>query len=74
MQLRGFAKARDLLPSDSKDVNISLDRYAISFWDTSKGAWSARAGKYKVFLGSSSEKLEVEGSFELKKSFYWMGV
>jgi beta-glucosidase len=74
LQLKGFAKARDIPPGGSQKVTITLDKYSISFWDSERGIWNAPAGKYRVFLGYQDDRLELGGEFELRKSFYWGGV
>ncbi|KAH7921492.1 glycoside hydrolase family 3 protein [Leucogyrophana mollusca] len=74
LQLKGFAKARDIAPGTSQKVDIGLDKYAISYWDTPKNAWCARAGQYRVLVGFSSDKLPLEAVFEVKKTFYWTGL
>ncbi|KIJ69540.1 glycoside hydrolase family 3 protein [Hydnomerulius pinastri MD-312] len=74
LQLKGFAKAKDLAPGATQKVEITLNKYAISFWDTPKNRWCAKAGTYRVLVGSSSEELPLEGTFELKKTFVWSGL
>lgn len=74
LQLKGFSKVRDIPPGHSKVTAITLDKYAISFWDSPKRAWSARAGKYRVLVGSNSDDLVLEGGFELQHSFHWTGL
>ena len=74
LQLKGFVKTGDLAPGSSKTVSLVLDKYAVSFWDSTRSVWSARAGKYRILLGSHCEKIEVDATFELAKSFYWSGL
>jgi beta-glucosidase len=73
-QMRGFTKARDIQPGTETRATVKLDKYAVSFWDEPKGRWKATSGKYGVFIGRSCTDLVLEGSFELKKSFYWSGL
>lgn len=74
LQLKGFAKARDVPPGGSQEIAITLDKYAVSFWDSRRSAWHARAGNYRVFLGHQGDKMEMKGEFELRESFYWSGL
>ena len=74
LQLKGFAKAKDLAPRATQNVEISLNKYAISFWDAPQNKWCAKAGVYHVFLGFNSEELPLQCTFELKKSFAWSGL
>ncbi|PAV23475.1 glycoside hydrolase family 3 [Pyrrhoderma noxium] len=72
LQLRGFAKAKDLHPGQSEVVVIQLDKYAISFWDTPIRAWRVLGNsRYNIFIGKNSEELPLSLSFELQNGFVW---
>jgi len=74
LQLRGFAKARDIPVGGSKEVTIHLDKYAFSYWDPRENAWNAKAGSYGISVGKSSAEMVLRQSFELKESFLWNGL
>ena len=74
LQLRGFAKARDLAPGQSKMVTVKLDKYAVSWWDAVGHQWEAGPGTYGVHVGKSSAAMELEGEFVLEKGFTWFGL
>lgn len=74
LQLKGFAKAKDLAPKATQNIDISLNKYAISFWDAPQNRWCAKAGMYRVFVGFNSEELLLQSTFELKKTFVWSGL
>lgn len=74
LQLRGFAKARNVAPGASARVSVTLDKYAVSYWDVVVDAWRAVAGTYRVYVGKSSAEMELEGSFVLEKGFTWKGL
>lgn len=74
LQLRGFAKVRDVSPGKSRSVTIKLDKYAFSFWDSPNSEWKVIAGKYILRIGTSSESLPIEHSIELKEGFGWSGL
>lgn len=74
LQLRGFAKARNVGPGASATVSVTLDKYAVSYWDAGAGAWRAVAGTYGIHVGKSSAEMELEGSFVLEKGFTWSGL
>jgi beta-glucosidase len=63
-ELKGFAKVK-LQPGESKHVSLQLDRRAFSFFDEKKHAWSAEPGKFAVLVGSSSAKIELQGTYVL---------
>lgn len=73
-QLRGFVKIHGLAPGESKEAVITLDRYAVSFWDVTKSMWSVMTGTYGIFVGNSSESVLVEGILIISKSLQWTGV
>lgn len=74
LQLRAFAKARDLAPGESKRVVLGLDKYAVSYWDTTGQQWRAPKGAYGVHVGQSSEDIVLEGEFAVEKEFTWVGL
>lgn len=74
IQLKGFAKAHDLASGESKELVVRLDKYAISYWDERRNTWFAKAGKYDIFAGQSSDSLALRQSFDLGQSFSWSGL
>ncbi|KAL5529382.1 hypothetical protein ACEPAG_5367 [Sanghuangporus baumii] len=74
LQLRGFTKVRDLEPGSSEVGVIKLDKYAVSFWDSPRNAWRVIAAKYHVRVGTSSDNLPLEGSFDIETEFSWTGL
>lgn len=76
LQLHGFQKVRDLKPGQSREVNVQLDKYAVSFWDitVTSGAWRAKEGMYSISVGTSSAEISLTGEFELKEGFVWDGL
>ncbi len=74
LQLRGFAKARDIAPGQSKTVIVKFDKYAVSWWDTRGQQWKAVAGKYGVHVGKSSAVTVLESEFALEEGFTWVGL
>ena len=65
-ELKGFAKVQ-LQPGEIKRVSVDLDRRAFSFYDVKRGDWKAEPGKFSILVGSSSEKIELEGEFAFKQ-------
>ncbi|MBN2201964.1 glycoside hydrolase family 3 C-terminal domain-containing protein [bacterium] len=64
-ELKAFRKVR-LEPGQSRTVDFSLDRSALSFWDPASKDWKAEPGRFKVLVGSSSRDIRLEGGFELE--------
>jgi beta-glucosidase len=65
-ELKGFAKVR-LNPGETKRVSLTLDRRAFSYYDVKKKDWNAEPGDFAILVGSSSEKIELKGSFALSR-------
>ena len=74
LQLKGFAKARDLIPGNKEHVEVVLDKYAVSYWNVIKNAWTVEKGVYRVEVGTSSDCLSLAATFEVTKGFDWSGL
>jgi beta-glucosidase len=72
--LRAFKKTTVLAPGENAHVELSLDKYAVSWWDERISSWVADKGKYGVQVGPSSAVLPLEGDFILEKGFEWNGL
>ena len=72
-ELKGFAKV-EVPPGETRQVEVSLDKYAVSYWDEEINAWRADKGTYKALVAKSS--LDIVGSleFEVRETFVWNGV
>jgi beta-glucosidase len=64
-ELKGFARV-DLKPGESRPVNITLDRRAFEYYDVNSKKWTMDPGAFAILVGSSSAKIELNGSVELK--------
>ena len=64
-ELKGFCKVW-LEPGESKDVDITIDDTALSFYDEKKGEWCAEAGKFEALVGNSSDNITLRKVFRLK--------
>jgi beta-glucosidase len=64
-ELKGFAKV-NLEPGESKRVQITLDRRALSYFDETAKRWKAEPGDFEVLVGSSAQQIEVRGKLSLK--------
>lgn len=72
--LRAFRKAKDLQPGQSETLTLTLDKYAVSFWEERIEKWVIEKGVYGVKVGSSCDELPLVGSFVLEKGFEWNGL
>lgn len=72
-ELKGFAKV-EVPPGETRQVGISLDKYAVSYWDEEVNAWKAEKGTYKALVAKSSVDIVGSLEFEVGESFDWNGV
>lgn len=63
-QLRGFDKVY-VKPGNTVQVEFEILRRDISIWDTEEQSWIITPGTYKIFVGSSSRRLELAGEVEI---------
>ncbi len=64
-ELKGFQKV-SLQPGESKEVSITIDKDALSFYDEATSAWKAEAGQFEALVGNASDNLKLKKAFELK--------
>ena len=65
-ELKGFAKV-NLKPGESKDVEISIDRRALSFWDETTNGWKVEPGKFTILVGNASDNLTLKTNIKIVK-------
>ncbi|KAJ4152613.1 hypothetical protein NW754_004410 [Fusarium falciforme] len=74
-ELKAFNKVH-LACGESRTVQLSLDRYSLSFWSQESSKWKAEAGEYVVIIASSSNPKDeiLRASFYLSETYLWEGV
>jgi beta-glucosidase len=65
-ELKGFART-ELLPGETKKVSLKLDRRAFSYYDVAGKQWKAAPGDFDILVGSSSDKIELRGTYKLSQ-------
>jgi beta-glucosidase len=65
-ELKGFQRV-ELKSGETKTVQLTLDRTALSYWSPEKKDWVAEPGKFEVQVGSSSRDIRLRAPLELKK-------
>ena len=58
-ELKAFYKL-NLLPGESKIVNLSLDKTSFSFFDDQINKWIVEPGKFEIMIGSSSKDIRLK--------------
>lgn len=66
-ELKGFVKV-NLRPEESRKVSVVLNSRALSYYDVNAKQWRADPGDFNVFVGRSSEQVELRGKLTLAGS------
>lgn len=74
--LKAFKKVKDIKPGETRSVEVTLDKYAFSYWEARINSWTVESGKYGVSVGPSSVSLPLKASvvFEKSDAFEWNGL
>ena len=64
-ELKGFRKVF-LNPGETKDVSITVDRNALSYYDDSVQDWVAEPGEFEALIGTASDKITSKVKFTLE--------
>jgi beta-glucosidase len=64
-ELKGFSKV-SLQPGESKEVEITIDNSALSFFDDTAHVWKSEAGEFTALIGTASDNLPLKVNFNLK--------
>ena len=63
-ELKAFQKV-SLEPGETKQVSLTIDKRALSFYDEAKGAWTAEPGAFEALVGTASDCLPARLGFKL---------
>lgn len=75
--LKAFDKVSDIAPGETRDVKLTLDKYAVSYWEDRYGKWVVEPGTYSLKVGPSpGDDGAVKGTFIVTKNhaFEWNGL
>ena len=64
-ELKGFQKV-SVQPGETKQVSITIDKSALSFYDDRVGEWVAEPGDFEALVGTSSAEIAGRYSFTLR--------
>lgn len=64
-ELKGFAKI-SLKPQESKEVTITLDDRAFSYYNTEINDWHIESGDFEILVASSSMSIELNAKVNVK--------
>lgn len=61
-ELKGFNKV-ELNPGETKNVSFTIDRKALSYFDTDSHSWVMEPGDFEILIGSSSADIRSKAKF-----------
>ena len=64
-ELKAFRKIF-LQPGETKQVSLTIDRSALSFYNDQTGQWTAEPGEFNALIGTSSKDIISDYKFRLK--------
>ena len=64
-ELKGFQKVF-LQPGETRDVTITIDRDALSFYDDTRQQWVCEPGDFEALIGTASDRITSRVKFTLK--------
>ena len=64
-ELKAFSKVF-LQPGETRQVTLTIDRRALSFYDEATSQWKAEPGKFDALVGTASDQLPARYTFELR--------
>ena len=64
-ELKAFRKVF-LQPGETKQVSLTIDHSALSFYNDQTGQWTAEPGDFKALIGTSSRNIISDYKFRLK--------
>lgn len=63
-ELKGFAKI-SLLPGESKQTTLLLERRSFAYFDPRTSQWKADPGRYEISIGASSRDLRMKKNLDI---------
>ncbi|KAK7425965.1 hypothetical protein QQZ08_007547 [Neonectria magnoliae] len=74
-ELKGFTKVL-VKAGQTETASVTLDKYALSYWNEDLEQWLAEKGTFKVIVSRSADPEDaiVSKSLELEEDFIWSGL
>ena len=66
-ELKGFVKTGLLQPGQKQTVTFTISKMDLASFNEQASAWMADQGIYKIYIGASSKRIKLNGSFSLDK-------
>ena len=71
LELRAFAKTRELAPGESETLTMTVEPYGLASFNEATSAWEMAAGEYKALFGASAADIRQTASFKEAKAQAW---
>ena len=62
-ELKGFRKI-ELEPGETKEVQFTIDKDALSYFDAIRHEWVAEPGRFEILIAASSTDIRTKVTFE----------
>ena len=72
--LRGYGRTHELAPGESVNVEVKLDKLALSYWNAPHNSWRLEKGQYTVIVGRCADDVLLSQDIEVTKEQYWNGL
>ena len=69
-ELKAFGKVY-LEPGETRDVTLTIDKYAFAFYNTADKNWTVEPGKFQLMIGNVSDNIEYKLPVEVTKELSW---
>lgn len=73
-KLAGYNKAYDLAPGQCVEVEVVLDKYALSYWCILENRWKVEKGLYGIVVGAGADDVKLTAHIEVAKEQFWDGL
>lgn len=69
-ELKAFKKVH-LEPGEKAEAEMLLKKDSFGYYDVEKKAFRVNAGKYRIYIGASTEDIRLQGELEIKKEYFY---
>ena len=71
LELKGYAKTKELAPGESQTLTIAVDTYALASFNEEASAWETASGTYKVMFGANAADIRGICEYKVRKARSW---
>jgi beta-glucosidase len=72
-ELKAFQKVF-LQAAETASIRVSLDKYSLSFYNSSNACWCIQKGQYVAHVGQSSTDISAKLPFSVGQNYEWTGL